>query len=111
MWGLSRLQEYLDVLELEETYRQWHPSAPHFRDGETEAQGGRGDTNKSSGGFKKDETPPGWGIREDSLEEEAFKMGFGMIGGSKNLTCGVSSVFGEGTLILGKKYLGTEKGS
>lgn len=50
------LQEYLDVLELEETYRPWHPSSPHFRDGETEAQGRRGDTNKSSGRFKKEET-------------------------------------------------------
>lgn len=31
---------------------------------------------KSSGGFKKGETPPGREIREDSLEEEAFEIGF-----------------------------------
>lgn len=59
--SMKVLREHLDALELEETDRPRHPSSPHLRGGETEAQGGRGGANKSSGGFKKEETPSGWG--------------------------------------------------
>lgn len=75
--------------------RPWHPGCLNFRNEETKTQGGRGGTKKISGCFKRD--PSRLEDQGRILARGSILNGFWeMVGGSKNLEHGVSSVLEMG---------------